>query len=48
MHVFEYLRAFPDYGIKFYADTNQSSIHEIYKQHDIPENDIIAFSNSSW
>ena len=48
MHVFGYLRAFPDYGIKFYSDPSQSPVYKICKQNNITPTNILAFSDSSW
>ena len=48
LHVFGYLRAFPDYGIKFYANVVQSPVHQICQRLKIPTTDIVAFTDSSW
>ena len=48
LHVFGYLRAFPDYGLKFYADISQSPVYEVCKKNDIGMTDILAFSDTSW
>ena len=48
MHVFGYLRAFPDYGIKFYVDPSQSPVHKICKQNNITPSNILAFSDLSF
>ena len=48
MHVFGYLWAFPDYGLKFYADPTESPVYDICKRNKIVPTNIIGFSDSSW
>ena len=48
LHVFGYLRRFPDYSIKFYANEKESPVHEICKKHAIEPTEIIGFSDTSW
>ena len=48
LHVFGHLRAFLDYGLKFYADISQSLVYETCPSHKLPMTDIIGFSDTSW
>ena len=48
MHLFGYLRKFPDYAIKFYADVTQSPVYDICQRHKISMPQIIGFSDTSW
>ena len=48
LHVFGYLRKYPDYSIKFHAKVSESPSHQICKRHEIEPTDIIGFSDSSW
>ena len=48
MHCFGYLRQYPDYAIKYYADVKQSPVYEICKQNNIEYTPILGFTDSSW
>ena len=48
LHVFGYLRAFPDYALKFYSDVSQSPVIKICNKHKIEPTEIIGFSDTSW
>ena len=48
LHVFGYLRKYPDYGLKFYSDVSQSPVHQICHKHKIKPSEIIGFSDTSW
>ena len=48
MHVFGYLRTFPDYALKFYSDASQSPAVKICKKYKIEPTEIIGFSDTSW
>ena len=43
-----YLRKYPAYGIRFYANANKSPINELLQAHKIETRDITAFSDASW
>jgi hypothetical protein len=46
--LFGYLRKYPDYAIKFYKDVTQSPVYQIAKSQNIPQAEILAFSDASW
>jgi hypothetical protein len=46
--LFGYLRKYPDYGIKFYHDVTQSPVHQIAKSQNVPQSEIIVFSDANW
>ena len=48
MHLFGYLRKYPDYAIKFYRNIEQSPVYEICNKHGIKMTTLTAFSDSSW
>ena len=48
MHLFGYLRRYPDYAIKYYGNLKDSPVHVICEKQKITTTDIIAFSDSSW
>ena len=48
LHVFGYLRCFPDYGLKFYAKIEESPIYEICQRNNVEMTEIMGFSDSSW
>ena len=48
LHVFGYLRKYPSYGIKVYANVEQSPAHQICVKHKITPTNIIGFSDTSW
>jgi hypothetical protein len=48
MHVFGYLRKYPDYSVKFYGNMNDSPAQMICKQHKVTPTEIIGFSDTSW
>ena len=48
MHVFGYLRRYPDYAIKFYAHIEESPSAIICKRHNIESTEILGFSDTSW
>ena len=48
LHVFGYLRCFPDYGLKFYSRIEDSPVYDICNRNKIEISDIIGFSDSSW
>ena len=48
MHLFGYLRRYPDYAIKYYGNLKDSPVHKICDKQKITTTDIIAFSDSSW
>ena len=48
MHLFGYLRKYPDYAIKFYRDVSQSPANQICLKHQIPATELLAFSDTSW
>ena len=48
MHLFGYLRRFPDYAIKYYANLEESPVVKICKEHKTPISQIVAFTDSSW
>jgi hypothetical protein len=46
--LFGYLRKNPDIGIKYYHDITQSPIYQIAKSQNIPQSELLAFSDASW
>ena len=48
LHVFGYLRQFPDYAIRFYADPTKSPVYDICKRNNLKASTIVGFSDSSW
>jgi len=48
LHVFGYLRKFPDYAIKFYANAKESPVFNICDKNNIETTSIIGFSDASW
>jgi hypothetical protein len=46
--LFGYLRKYPDYGIKFYHDVTQSPVYQIAQSQNVPQSDLIGFSDASW
>ena len=48
MHVFGYLRKYPDCAIKFYADIKESPVHKICDKNNIGYTEIVGFSDTSW
>ena len=48
MHLFGYLRKYPDYAIRFYRNVKQSPVYEICTRHKIQMTNLIAFSDTSW
>ena len=43
-----YIRNQPAYGVKFYANANESPVHAICQRHNVPESDVTIFSDASW
>ena len=48
LHVFGYLRKFPDYAVKFYSNIQESPTYQICSKHKIEMPRLIAFSDTSW
>ena len=48
LHVFGYLRCFPDYALKFDANVSESPVHQICQKYKIETSSIIGFSDTSW
>jgi hypothetical protein len=48
LHVFGYLRKFPDYAIKLYSNVEESPAYRICQKNGIKPTDIIGFSDTSW
>jgi len=48
LHVFGYLRKYPDYGIKFYANIEDSPVYKLCKENKVEMSSIMGFSDSSW
>ena len=48
MHVFGYLRRYPDYVIKFYAKLEDSPVHKICEKHGLEQTEILGFSDTFW
>ena len=48
LHVFGYLRKYPDYAVKFHADISKSSVHKICINNNIEVTKLIGFSDASW
>ena len=48
LHLFGYLRQFPDYAIKFYRNIKQSPVYEICERNKVEMTDLIGFSDASW
>ena len=48
LHVFGYLRCFPDYALKFYSDLSQAPVSKICEKYKLEPTDIIGFSDTSW
>ena len=48
LHLFGYLRQYPDYAIKFYSDIKQSPVYKICSNHNIDMTGLIGFSDASW
>jgi KUP system potassium uptake protein len=46
--LFGYIRNYPDYAIKFYHDVTQSPVYQIAQSQNIPQAEIIGFSDASW
>ena len=46
--LFGYLRKYPDYGIKFYHDVTLSPVYQIAKSQNVPQSELIVFSDASW
>ena len=46
--LFGYLQKNPDLGIKFYHDVTQSPIYQITKSQNIPQPELLGFSDASW
>ena len=44
MHCFGYLRKYPDYAVKFYANIKESPVYQICDKHKIPCTEIVGFS----
>ena len=48
MHVFGYLRKYPDYAIKMYSDYKKSPVYKICTKNNIEPTNLIGFSDTSW
>ena len=48
MHCFGYLRQYPSFGIKYYANVKESPVYKICERNNVPYTDLIGFSDSSW
>ena len=48
MHVFGYLRKYPDYAIKFYSNISECPVYSICERHEIEMTEIVGFSDTSW
>jgi hypothetical protein len=48
MHLFEYLRGYPDYANKYYRNLKDLSVHSICAKQNLTSTDIVAISDSSW
>jgi hypothetical protein len=48
LHVFGYLRKFPDYAIKLYSNVKESLAYQICQKNGIKPMDIIGFSDTLW
>ena len=49
IHCFGYLRKYPDYGIKFYSNLNDSPSYQIYKTLKLKnDSELIGFTDASW
>jgi hypothetical protein len=46
--LFGYLRKYPDYAIKFYHDVTQSPVYRIAQSMNVPQAELIGFSDASW
>ena len=48
LHLFGYLRQYPDYAIKFYSDIKQSPVYKICTSQNIEMTGLMGFSDASW
>ena len=48
MHLFGYLRRYPDLAIKYYAKVEDSPIHDILIRNKLTNTEIVGFTDSSW
>jgi hypothetical protein len=46
--LFGYLQKYPDYALKYYHDVTQSPVYQIARSQNIPQAEILAFSDASW
>ena len=49
LHLFGYLRKYPDYAIKFYQNVKESQVYKICEQNNLlPIPSIVGFTDASW